>query len=94
VQKGDLGDEAVPEQGTLIEILAPPGIGCASKQSVEREIPALAVETWRTEKLGSGICGSVLLHEEVSVKAARGNHEAHFSELCKGFTQLGAQGRR
>ncbi len=94
VQKGDLGDEAVPEDWSLVEILAPPGIGRAPEQSVEREIPALAIETWCTEELDSGICRPVLLHEEVSVKAARGNHEAHFSELCKGFTQLGAQRRR
>src|SRR2546422_717327 len=56
VQKGDLGDEAVPEKGSLIEILAPPRIRCAPEQPVEREIPALAIKPRCTEELHWGIC--------------------------------------
>jgi hypothetical protein len=94
VQKGDFGDESVSENRRLIEIVAPPGIWRTSEQAFEREIPALAIKARHAEELRRWKCGAVLLHEEVPMKAARWNHEAHSSEPIESPVQFFAQRRR
>ena len=64
----------------LIQLGAPPWLGCAAEQAVKRQVLAPTVEDGWREQLDFRVRAPKLLHGDMPVNCARGDDVSRFTE--------------
>jgi len=81
VQEDDLVEQAMPPEHRLVEDAGPARVGELAQLRVEADVTALLCQPGCRKELSARIGVPVMLHEQVTVQVARGNHEADRAKL-------------